>query len=162
MSQSHTRSECRVSSLTSPWITELIGLMGPVLPVFLVIAAFQVITIVVIRVPYIVYLQLFLGVVVLLLSFFSCVIWSIENLNAFLPACTGILKLLRDEYNLIAFLLTLEAPIVTHIQFLPTITLSDQTDRSWELMKWSPKIRCYNVRTNSLKRYRKECMKNSV
>jgi len=26
--------------------------------------------------------------------------------------------------------LTLEAPIVTHIQFLPTITLPDQTDRS--------------------------------
>ena len=40
--------------------------MGPVLPVFLVIAAFRVITIVVLRVPYIVYLQLFLGIVVLL------------------------------------------------------------------------------------------------
>ena len=38
--------------------------MGPVLPVFLVVAALQVITIVVVRVPYIVYLQLFLGVVV--------------------------------------------------------------------------------------------------
>ena len=28
---------------------------------------------------------------------------------------------------------------MTHIQFVPTITLSDQTDRSWEWIKWSPK-----------------------
>ena len=46
--------------------------------------------------------------------------------------------------------LTLEAPIVTHIQFLPTTTLPDQTDRSWELLKWSLKMECCDVRTNSL------------
>ena len=44
--------------------------------------------------------------------------------------------------------LTLWAPLVTHIQFLPTLTLPDQTDVSWELMKWSPKIKimlwCWN------------------
>ena len=51
---------------------------------------------------------------------------------------------------------------MTHIQFLPTITLPDQTDRSWELKKWSPKMKCCDVTTNSLKQYHKECMKNSV
>ena len=29
-------------------------------------------------------------------------------------------------------------------------------------MKWSPKMKCCDVRTNSLKQYHKECMKNSV
>ena len=69
------------------------------------------------------------------------------------------------HFNLIdrlLYLLTLWALIVTHIQFLPTITLPDQTYRSRELMKWSPKIKCCDVRTNSLKQYHKECMKNSV
>ena len=29
-------------------------------------------------------------------------------------------------------------------------------------MKWSPEMNCGDVRTNSLKQYHKECMKNSV
>ena len=44
----------------------------------------------------------------------------------------------------------------------PNNTLPDQTDRSWELTEWSPKMKCCDVRTNSLKQYHKECMKNSV
>ena len=41
-------------------------------------------------------------------------------------------------------------------------TLPDQIDRSWELTEWSPKMKCCDVRTNSLQQYHKECMKNSV
>ena len=44
----------------------------------------------------------------------------------------------------------------------PNNTVPDQTDRSWELTEWSPKMKCCDVRTNSLKQYHKECMKNSV
>ena len=44
----------------------------------------------------------------------------------------------------------------------PNNTMPDQTDRSWELTEWSPKMKCCDVRTNSLKQYHKECMKNSV
>ena len=58
--------------------------------------------------------------------------------------------------------ITLLVPIVIHIQFLPTITLPDQTDRSWELTKWSPMMKCCDVRTNSLQQYHKESTKNSV
>ena len=61
------------------WITELIDHLGPVLPVFLVIAAFQVIPIVVICVPYIVYLlQLFVSIagLMMLLSFFFFFLFS--------------------------------------------------------------------------------------
>ena len=54
--------------------------------------------------------------------------------------------------------LTLKAPIVTHTQFLPPITLPHQTDRPWVLKK----DEMLYVRTNSLKQYHKECMKNSV
>ena len=44
----------------------------------------------------------------------------------------------------------------------PNNTLPDQIDRSWELRKWSPKMKCCDVRTNSFHEYHKECMKNSV
>ena len=82
-------------------------------------------------------LQLFVGIVVVAVVVCVCVcvcvlLFLLCHLNAFLPACTGLLKLPRDECNFITFLLTLEASIVTHIQFLPTITLRDLTDRSRE------------------------------
>ena len=44
----------------------------------------------------------------------------------------------------------------------PNNTLPDQTDRSWELTEWWPNMKCCDVRTNFLKQYHKECMKNSV
>ena len=37
------------------------------------------------------------------------------------------------------------------IQFLPAITLPDKTYGWWEWMKWSPKMKWFNVWTNSLK-----------
>ena len=54
--------------------------------------------------------------------------------------------------------LTVLAPIVTHTQFLQTITLPDQTYRSWEWKNVSPKMKCCDIRTYSLKQYHKECM----
>ena len=162
MSQSHITSECRVSSLTSlsvnNWIDRPHGSCPPRRFSHGSLSSHH-------DRSYLCSLyrsssSIICGlcglVDVVVFFFFRCVIWSVRNLNASLPACTGLFKLLQDEYNFIAFLLTLEVPIATHIQFLPTITLP----RKW--MKWSPKMKCCDVRTNSLKQYHKECMKNSV
>ena len=47
-------------------------------------------------------------------------------------------------------LLTLSVPIVTNIDFLPMISLHCQETRWWELIKWSPKRKCFDLLSNSL------------
>ena len=46
------------------------------------------------------------------------------------------------------------------IQFLLTTTLPDQRYTSWEWTKWSPKMKCLDIWTNSLKQCHTKCMKN--
>ena len=52
--------------------------------------------------------------------------------------------------------LTLEVPVVTKINFLLTISIQCQEIRFWELIKWSPKRKCFDLFSNSLNLFFKE------
>ena len=47
-------------------------------------------------------------------------------------------------------------PIVTNINFLPTISIPFQEIRLWEIMKWSLKRKCFDLLWNSLNWFFKE------
>ena len=53
-------------------------------------------------------------------------------------------------------LLTLQVPIVANINFLLTISIHCQEIRLWELIKWSPKRKCFDLLSNSLNSFFKE------
>ena len=84
--------------------------------------------------------------------------------------CTCILKALKTNVLwpslfraiklLVAFLILYYSPNSDPHPISPNNN-SVWSDRSWEWMKWSAKMKCCDVRTNSLRQYHKECMKNS-
>ena len=52
-------------------------------------------------------------------------------------------------------LLTIEVSRVTNIKFLLTISAYNQVERLWELLKSSLKGKCFDLLTNSLKKFRR-------
>ena len=57
---------------------------------------------------------------------------------------------------LVTFFLTLYVPIVTNSNFLLTISIHYHEMRLWELIKWSPKRKYFDLLSNSLNSFFKE------
>ena len=58
--------------------------------------------------------------------------------------------------------LTLQVPIVTNINFLLTISICYQEKWLWELIKWSPKKKFFDLLPNSLNYFLRKCMEVSI
>ena len=63
----------------------------------------------------------------------SALCWRMAGI--FFPK--GYFSLSEFKVNVLKFALTLQVPMVTNINFLPTISLPCQEIRLWEVMKWS-------------------------
>ena len=63
----------------------------------------------------------------------SALCWRMAGI--FFPK--GYFSLNEFKVNVLKFALTLQVPMVTNINFLPTISLPCQEIRLWEVMKWS-------------------------
>ena len=68
----------------------------------------------------------------------------------------SLLECVLGAYIFYLPLLTLEVQIVTNINFLPMISVHCQEIRLWELIKWSPKRKCFDLLSNSLNSFFKE------
>ena len=62
----------------------------------------------------------------------------------------------RGYVTLFAIFLTLQVPTVSNINFLLTISIQCQEIRLWELIKWSPKRKYFDLLSNSLNLFFKE------
>ena len=80
---------------------------------------------------------------------FQLVLWALAALIFWLPGATSCSPYLM-------FLLALFFPTMTNINFLPTISIQCQEIRLWELIKWSPKRKCFDLLLNSLKSFFRE------
>ena len=67
-----------------------------------------------------------------------------------------VLQIFQNARPFFFRVLTFEVSIVTNINFLLTISIHCQEIRLWELLKWSPKRKCFDLLSNSLNSFFKE------